>query len=181
MSYEMQESLSWSVFSRRNDDPVIKVRCTPRRYILAEYLWGPHCHCFWEYKHQQSPEAPKARPHLELCPVRLFPLRHTVLPALSFSLDCSLSSIGGPHRSVARMTQSQSCWRGSVWWCATPPPLRSHRVTLWACRWGQVLDGWHFQPSVTPTMNPRRWATAPWPSTLTRWVSAVSACRCPEH
>lgn len=152
MSDEIQEILGWSEIMILS----LKWGVVQQTTVLLKIQ-----------RHQQSPKKLKAHLHLELCPGHLLRLCST------FSLDCCFSSFGHPQRSEARMTRSQSCWRESVWWCVTPPLLLSHRETLWACRWGRELVGWRFQPSVTPTTNPRRWATAPWPSTLTRWVSVT--------
>lgn len=118
-----------------------------------------------------STEPKKVHPQFELCLVHVLLLHPTLLSAQSL-LGCCFWSFQGQLRSVARMTQSQSCWRENVWWCATPPLPLSHREMLWACRWGLEQVGWRFRPSAVPTTNPLRWATAPWPSTLTRWVSA---------
>lgn len=116
----------------------------------------------------------------ELCRVSATP---SLRAAQSLS-DCCSCFFGGPPRSAARMTQNRSCWRGNVWWCATPPLPRNHRATLWVCPWGRVPAGWRFLPSVTPTLNPQRWATVPWPSTSTRWVPVwpftVEECRFPS-
>lgn len=69
----------------------------------------------------------------------------------------------------ARTTRSPSCSKGSVWWCATrtlprtvgsPPHLAYQSAPL-----GQR---WLFPLCVEPTTSRQRWATRPWPSTLTR-------------
>lgn len=154
ISKEMSRSPGWCFLSRWNYDPAGKVRCAPRRVSLKSC--GDH-------------SAVETR-RKKRCLVCRLPLHSTLMPTPSLPLDCCCSSTGGPPRSAARMTQSRSCWRESVWWCATPPHRRSHQVMPWACQWGQELGGWHFRPFVTPTTNRQRWATEPWPSTLTRWV-----------
>lgn len=82
----------------------------------------------------------------------------------------------------ARTTRNPSCSRESVLWCATRTPLRTERspphLAYLSAPPGQR---WHFPPCVEPIMNRQRWATRPWPSTLTRsdvlWLKVIETLR----
>lgn len=69
----------------------------------------------------------------------------------------------------ARTTRSPSSWKESVSSCVTRTRLRTAgSPPLWAFQCAPPGQRWLFPPCAGPTMSRQRWATRPWPSTLTR-------------
>lgn len=69
----------------------------------------------------------------------------------------------------ARTTRSPSSWKESVSSCATQTRLRTAgSPPHWAFQCAPLGQRWLFLPCAGPTMSRQRWATRPWPSTLTR-------------
>lgn len=79
------------------------------------------------------------------------------------SWDAALLSVS------ARTTRSPSSWKESVSSFVTRTRLRTAgSPPHWAFQCAPLGQRWLFPPCAGPTMSRQRWATRPWPSTLTR-------------